>query len=134
MLTSWLGLLLGVCVLSFAMAETGNVGLLFNVHGFFVVGGGLLAAMLVSSTGKDLLNTLRCLGAVFNPRRFNMSLEALVSRLVHLAQAARQKGLIGLQEDLEPGDLPFLTSALDVAMVSGDLQQSTTQVPLSPRS
>jgi len=119
MLTSLIGLGLGAGVIAYGVAETGSIGLLFNLHGIFIVIGGVLAATLVNSDGKELLVALQGAKMVFRPRRV-IDHDSLISRLAQLAQVARREGLFGVHGELIGTDSPFLKSALDIAMVSAN--------------
>jgi len=120
MMNSWFGLLLGAGVIAFGAAETGNIQLFFNFHGLFIVLGGVFAATLVNSSGKELLDASRWMLDVFRPRGQEATNESLINRLVKLAQVARQHGFLGVQNEISDSDNPFLSKALEMAVVSGD--------------
>ena len=95
--TTILGLVIGVAVVTAAIATGSDLWIFFNLPGFLIVCGGTFAATLIKFPMSSVLIAMRVgVRAAFvneqdNPRD-------LINQAIRMARIARRKGLLGLDK------------------------------------
>jgi chemotaxis protein MotA len=88
----------------------GQIGLYFNLAGFFIVIGGTMAAALISFRTERLAVTWKVLKTSIRAKKIEP--EEIIGVLVDLSLKSKLKGLLSLQEDEEETTVLFLRHAL----------------------
>ncbi|MEB3287585.1 MAG: flagellar motor protein [Vampirovibrionales bacterium] len=112
-LTSLIGILLGAsAVFGGAMLEGIPITSIIAPTAFIIVLGGTTGAVLLQSTGKDIMNALQGLMVIFMgvPEKPGEVAEMLVD----LAMKARKEGILALQSDIGGIEDPFLKKGLEL--------------------
>jgi chemotaxis protein MotA len=102
---------LGVAVVLLAQVLDGSrVGALLQGSSLLVVGGGTLAAILVSYTPAEIAGALRAAGRAFH--KSEDDLDVLAATMVTLSIRAHRRGIQTLEQDLDEIADPFLREGL----------------------
>lgn len=89
------------------MLEGGHVGSIMQGTAAFIVVGGTIGAVLVSSTREDLKTALKLLRLAFKEEQENEQ-EKVLKELVEAAQLARKESILGLERRLNSFSNPFM--------------------------
>jgi chemotaxis protein MotA len=89
--------------------------------GAFIVLGGSLGVMLITTPGHSLLNSFRRISELFSP--VSGGTEALVEEIVRCARVSRRDGPAGLEALAAKAGDPFLRDALTLAADVNDRDQ-----------
>jgi chemotaxis protein MotA len=92
----------------------GSFGAFFDAPSVLVVGGGSIAAALISFPLPTFLSVFRVTGKVFFWRV--ESTAAVIKQLVALAEVARRDGLLALEDKLAAVDNPFIVMGIQMAV------------------
>ena len=102
---------LGIVVVLLAQYLDGSpLGALIQGSSALVVGGGTLAAILVSFTPTEVARAVRAAGAAF--RTPDDDIDRLAAQMVTLSVRAHRKGLPALEPDIDDIEDPFLRDGL----------------------
>lgn len=113
------GFLLGGGVILYGLFESQSFYAFLNLHGFILVMGGTVAAILINTPGPLFLDTLRSLRFVFLKPRGISPAEAM--RLVtQLAEKARKSGNISIENDGQGIGDGFLQAVIDACLTTSD--------------
>lgn len=115
---SVIGVLLGIVLFAYAIvSSTDNYLMFFQLPSFMMVFGGTLAATMISFRGRYVLNAFKELLQIFTPQEISpQSLRAEVQNIMNWARIVKQKGILGLESEMEHAYLkdPFLKFAGEV--------------------
>ncbi len=108
-----LGILFAIGILSFAVThQTVTVEAFINLPGLAIVFGGTAAAVFISYSFADVIQVIRIFYIVI--RRQSIELDQYVEELTDLAQRARVRGLLSLQNVEAQVSHPFLQDGLQM--------------------
>ena len=106
---------LGIGVVLLAQyLDGGSLESLVQVTAALIVGGGTLAATLVSYSPRDVVSA--CRAAVRGFRRVDHDTTALTRRVLGLAVHAHRGGVMALEAQIDSVDDPFLRNGLGLAV------------------
>jgi chemotaxis protein MotA len=109
------GLICGIAILAVAIGLGGSPGSFINVPSILIVVGGTVCAVIVSFSPGDVADSMKLAKNALSRPIPDVS-EAAV-RLLHLADIARQRGVLSLQAVLpDLADNPFLHKGLSLAV------------------
>jgi chemotaxis protein MotA len=131
-ITSVGGIVMAIaCILLGQALEGGHIGSIMQPTAAIIVFGGTLGAVALQFPQADLLAAMRSIREIFFAKKRN--LEAMVQRLVQLANRARREGLISLENDARQSEDPFLRKALGLAVdgVDANALRATMDIELS---
>jgi chemotaxis protein MotA len=113
---SFLGVLLGVACLaiSIATARGASWGAFFDGSALLMVGGGTLACVLISLPLQTVLSSLWACRQVFFHQQPDFA--RLIRQIMGLAETARRRGLLALDEHTREISDPFLVLAIQMAV------------------
>ncbi|GAF64271.1 flagellar motor protein MotP [Alkalihalobacillus trypoxylicola] len=112
-----IGLFLGITVLLvavFAISGPTGLGYFFDVASVFIVIGGVLAALIVNFSFKELLKVPKMFMEVFNTKDQNIG--DLTQTFVDLSSKARREGLLALEASLDEVEDPFIRKGILLAV------------------
>ncbi len=110
---------LGVMVILLAHWIDGSaIGALFQASSALVVGGGTLAAVLISFSPREVLRAVRAAGRSFLAPVDD--LDVMAATMVTLAIRAHRRGLPALEQELDTIDDPFLHEGLSLVIDGTD--------------
>lgn len=113
-MTTFLGIVVGAGLLFYAIFTQGGIGIFMDAPSFMIVGGGTLAALLMSYPFPRIVRVAKVLIQVF---RSDVQTPAWVIKLmVELSFKARQKSLLSLEEDLKRVDNRFVRLGLEMVI------------------
>jgi chemotaxis protein MotA len=131
-ITTIVGLLLALIgIVGGNLVEGGHIGSLIGGPAFMIVVLGSLGAVLVATPKDDVVRALRALRQLFIVPKHD--LQALVDKILELANLARREGLLALESHAtNPGGDPFLVKCLSLAIdgSSADAIRDTMEVEL----
>ena len=112
-LATLIGLLAGILIIVMAMIVGSSIGIFINIPGILIVMGGTAAATLMKFSLKDFIYALK---VGFKLSFFDNANEpqALIERIMDLADKARKGGLLVLEE--EQIDNPFLKRGVQLGV------------------
>ncbi|MBI5597342.1 MAG: MotA/TolQ/ExbB proton channel family protein [Elusimicrobia bacterium] len=116
-----LGLIIGVLVFAFALSQGGATRALVNLHGLIIVVGGSSAALMVNSSGAEIMAALRAFFSLFRSPAIPAP-EATIPLLTAMCRDARRAGLRAIQDSGQGHGDGFMARALDIALAAGDVQ------------
>ncbi len=117
-----LGLVLAVgCIVSGLLLENGRLADVAQVAAALVVFGGTLGAVMITTPLPQVITAVRAVSAVLIT--VNPPFDAILDRLVGMAQRARRLGLAVLEEDAARSDDVFLKKAISLVADGTDLRQ-----------
>jgi chemotaxis protein MotA len=108
-------------VLGGLLMEGGQIGDIFQITAAFIVIGGTLGAVLVSTPMAVVTGAVRRFRHVVLDR--GRSPNALIVEIIGYATKARRQGLVSLERDAAKIEDPFLRKALNLAVDGADLQE-----------
>jgi chemotaxis protein MotA len=111
------GVVVGLLFVAFAIiTNSGFTGFssFINVPSVLVVIGGLMAAMLISFSIKELKLLGKVMRQTFKEETYD--LKSLIETFVSLSERARRDGLLALEVDLEKVDDPFIKKGMLLAV------------------
>lgn len=112
-ITSVIGIILGMAaVIIGAILEGLDLMDLVQPTAFLIVIGGTAGAITLGSTGKDLMNAMTGMQAIFLGVKEKPS--EVAKLLVDLSLKARKEGILALQSDIAAIDDPFLKKGLEL--------------------
>ncbi len=112
-ITSLIGLIFGIAaVIGGQILEGGSVMAIVQPTAFLIVMGGTVGAVLLSFPGKDLMNAVKGLKAVFLGAGGNF--KETIDLLVNLALKARKEGILALQAEIKDIDDVFLKKGMEL--------------------
>jgi chemotaxis protein MotA len=130
---SIVGLIMAIAgVVGGMVLEGGHPDALLQVTAFLIVIVGSLGAVLVSTVPSDLRFVARSLGKVFLPPKYDF--QALVDKILELANLARREGLLALETYANSGQGdPFLVKCLMLAIdgSSAEAIRETVEVDMA---
>lgn len=112
-----IGLVVGVIMLIFGIMWNGGVsGFLSFIDpaSMFVVLGGLISGLLVSTPLKDIKHSFTVMKQSFSQKE--LSLPELIQTFVRLSDRARREGLLALEAEIETVDDPFIKKGVLLAV------------------
>jgi chemotaxis protein MotA len=101
--------------------EGGQIRDIFQITAAFIVIGGTLGAVLVSTPLEVVTGAVRRFRHVVFDR--GRSPNALIAEIIGYATKARRQGLVSLERDAARIEDPFLRKALNLAVDGADLQE-----------
>jgi chemotaxis protein MotA len=107
-IASILGYALAAVVVLYGMGHDRSV--FINLEGIVIVFGGTLAGLLLSCSGRQLIDALKAATVMLFPRSLPDEKE-LISELVHLAEAARRGGIASMRASDKDRFLSFAVKA-----------------------
>ncbi len=120
-LATVIGLALGVIgVLGGTLMEGVHMGVLFKLSAFFIVGVGTAGATMMSFPFDVIKEFIPVLKKAFLRQELNPA--AIVTQLVGFATKARREGLLGLEEEAESVQDPFLKKGLQLVVDGTDIE------------
>lgn len=108
-------------ILAGLILEGGKLGQILQPTAAMIVFGGTFGAVMVTTPMRVLVRSARAIVSVFMERR--QSAEAIVEEIIGYATKARKSGIVGLEQDAEAVQDPFLRKALNLAVDGTDLQE-----------
>lgn len=114
-----IGFLLGGGIIGYSIYESKNFSAFFNLHGFVLVVGGTVAAILVNSPPSLLRSSLvAAFRSLFRP--ISLTPDEAITKIIQLAQKARRLGNMSIQDDARDFGDGFLQSAIDICLSTSD--------------
>lgn len=110
--------LAGVAILGGQAMEGGQIGLFLQPAAFVIVVVGTLAAVLLHHPLPVFMQGVRMGRWVFRPPECEA--DALIRRIVHWSQTARQDGLLALERHVNLTDDPFQRTGLQLLIDGAD--------------
>lgn len=101
--------------------EGGKLGQILQPTAAMIVFGGTFGAVMVTMPLPALTRSVRAIASVFLDRQ--QAPEAIVEEIIGYATKARKSGIVGLEQDAESVQDPFLRKALNLAVDGTDLQE-----------
>ncbi|MEI5908843.1 flagellar motor protein MotP [Bacillus spongiae] len=111
------GLVIGLAFIAFAIITNGGVTgfqSFIDIPAVIVVFGGLISAILVSFSLKELKRMIPVIKKSFQKEEFD--LKGLVHTFVTLSERARREGLLALEAEVEDVDDPFIKKGVLLAV------------------
>lgn len=117
-LTTILGLLVGVFILSTAILARGEIGIFINIPSVLITFGGAICAMAIASP----LSRLKGIVAVTRKAFFHSPTDPieLIGRLVRFGEIARRDGILALESAIGDDDDSFLVKGVQMAVDGSD--------------
>ena len=112
-LATLIGLVAGFGIILAAMVTGGSLGIFINVPSLLIVFGGTAAATVMKFTLADCLYALK-VGGKLAFKNSTYEPQALIERIMDLADKARKGGLLVLEE--EQIDNPFLKRGVQLGV------------------
>ncbi len=113
-----IGIFLGLTMIMFAIYSTSNsfsgVMYFIQLSSIFIVFGGLLAALLINFSMKEIKLVAKVFKEAFREDR--QELPTLINTFVDLSTKARREGLLALETTLEEVDDPFIKKGVLLAV------------------
>ncbi|HWR50586.1 MAG TPA: flagellar motor protein [Bryobacteraceae bacterium] len=103
------------------LLEGGKLGQILQPTAAMIVFGGTFGAVMVTMPLSALMRSVRAVTSVFLERQ--QQPEAIVEEIIGYATKARKSGIVGLEQDAESVQDPFLRKALNLAVDGTDLQE-----------
>lgn len=112
-ITSLIGLILGMAaVFGGAMLEGLPISAIVQPTAFIIVFGGALGAIMLQSSGGDMMHALKGLPVIFLGAKDKP--KEVAEMLVNMALKARKEGILALQNDIGQISDPFLKKGLEM--------------------
>lgn len=108
-------------ILGGLVLEGGKVTDVAQVTALFIVMGGTLGAVMVTTPLPILMRAMKKLGAVFMEEKHEPA--EVIEELISYASKARKSSIVSLESDLDTIADPFLKKALSLAVDGTDLQE-----------
>lgn len=113
------GLITGIGLLMYAITAKGGAGEYFwNVPAILLVLGGTIAATFVNYPMRNLIRVFGVLKNAF--KRTRSGYHKVIDKFTELAEKARKKGLISLENDLQEIDDNFMKNGIELAINEKD--------------
>ncbi|MCA1065978.1 flagellar motor protein MotP [Rossellomorea sp. AcN35-11] len=112
-----IGVVVGFLFVAFAIITNAGIsgfGSFVDVPSMFVVIGGLIGAMLVSFSIKELKQLGKVMRESFRDEEYD--LQGLIGTFVNLSEKARREGLLALEAELEEVEDPFIQKGVLLAV------------------
>lgn len=120
-ITSIIGVILGIlAVFGGALLEGLPISAIIQPTAFIIVFGGMMGAVLLQSTGADLMTAIKELPTIFLGVKEKPA--EIAELLVNLALKARKEGILALQNDIASIEDPFLKKGLELMTDGTDPQ------------
>ena len=121
-LATLLGLIVAlVGIVGGLLLEGGQIKELLAPTAFFIVMGGTVGAVLVTTPMRTIKGAMRALVDVFFEHETDHM--AVIDQIVEFATRARKNGIVALEQESESVEDPFLRKALMLAVDGTDLQE-----------
>ncbi|GAA0484519.1 flagellar motor protein MotP [Salinibacillus aidingensis] len=112
-----IGIFLGLTMVLFGIYTNGGIGgvsSFVQASSILVVLGGLLGAILINFSLKDLKLTLRVFKEAFNNESYD--LKELIRLFVGLSEKARREGLLALENEVDKVEDPYIRKGVLLAI------------------
>ncbi len=116
-----LGIVSGLGLIAVSIFMGGEVGIFVNAPSMMIVGGGTIAATLISFPLKEVLGVMKVLMKVFKMEKQDHA--KLITELARLATVAKQQGVLALEQESKKVKHPVLKQGLQ--MLSDGFPKST---------
>lgn len=113
-LATLVGILIGVGMISWALASGGGISTFIDLPSIAITLGGTLAATLIAFPLKSVLGVMKVSSKVFFSKETDLVGE--IGNLVALAEQARREGLLALEDRLDQLEDPFLRKGLQLVI------------------
>ncbi len=115
-----IGLLVGILLITGAIALEGEVTIYFSLTSLMIVLGGTTAATMVSYSLGEVKNVFSLLRVAFGGQEANP--DGITNSLVDFAEKARREGLLALEEEAGELDNEFLRKGIQLVVDGTDPQ------------
>ena len=123
---SFIGVLIGVAMLLYSMAEPGTSLMAFvDFKSFVIVLGGSFCALIVSFSISELKSIGKYIGVL--TRDTNRDKVAFIEEIINISKKARKEGMLSLESDIENMEDPFLKQGIKL-IVDGAEEDILTSV------
>jgi chemotaxis protein MotA len=110
-----IGILLGIVVLYFGVAEGGGLGVFLNFNAALIVLGGTLAATMIGTPKQHFFKAFKEIFALFSVKDKTTPADT-VHMMINLSRKAHKYGLGALQSEGRKHNNPFLERAMKLAL------------------
>lgn len=109
-----LGILSGIILIGYTIAEQSDASIFINVPGMMIVFGGSIAAILVNFSLKEVIGVMKIVKNVFRKEQFDAL--GIINTFTELSREARREGILAIDKLLPSIEDDFMRSGLEMAV------------------